>query len=254
MQAMHLTILTGASRGMGLAMAQQLLAANVQLLCISRQTNSALAEQAKATGAALLQWPIDLSEGAAAAAQLGAWLSRQDPSQLASATLINNAGVIPAVVPLRDADATGLAMALRVGLEAPMQLCAAFLGATKTWQVPRKVLNISSGLGRRAMASQSAYCAAKAGMDHLARSIALEEAALPNGARVESLAPGVIDTDMQVQLRAADPSLFSEHARFMALKTQGVLDSPDTAAAKVLRALARPDFGQQPVTDVRDGA
>jgi benzil reductase ((S)-benzoin forming) len=248
----HLTILTGASRGMGLAMAQQLLTADAQLLCISRQTNAALAEQAQRVGALLLQWPLDLSDGAAAAAQLGAWLAAQDPTQLASATLINNAGVIPALVPLRDADMAGLAQALRVGLEAPMQLCAAFLGATKTWQLSRKILNISSGLGRRAMASQAAYCAAKAGMDHFTRCLALDEALQANGARVCSLAPGVIDTDMQVQLRGADLRQFPDHASFVNLQTQGQLSSPADAARKVLAFLAHPSFGSEPVADVRE--
>jgi benzil reductase ((S)-benzoin forming) len=40
----------------------------------------------------------------------------------------------------------------------------------------------------------------------------------------------------------------------VALQTAGALDSPEAAAAKVLRALARPDFGAQPVTDVRERA
>ena len=85
-----------------------------------------------------------------------------------------------------------------------MLMTGAFLHATEHWSVPRKVLNISSGLGRRAMASQTAYCAAKAGMDHFTRCLALEEAIKPAGAKVCSLAPGVIDTDMQVQLRSAN--------------------------------------------------
>ena len=76
-----------------------------------------------------------------------------------------------------------------------MLLSAAFLRASAEWTVPRRVLNISSGLGRRAMASQAGYCAAKAGMDHFTRCLALEQQALPNGARVCSLAPGVIDTE-----------------------------------------------------------
>jgi benzil reductase ((S)-benzoin forming) len=252
MQAMHLTILTGASRGMGLAMAQQLLTEDALLLCISRQTNPTLAEQAQRVGATLLQWPIDLSDGAAAASRLGAWLAEQDPARLASATLINNAGVIPALVPLRDADTGGLALALRVGLEAPLQLCAAFLGATKSWKVPRKVLNISSGLGRRAMSSQAAYCAAKAGMDHFTRCLAMDEALQPNGAKVCSLAPGVIDTNMQVQLRGADVQQFPDQSNFVNLQTQGQLSSPADAARKVLAFLAHPGFGNQPVADVRD--
>ncbi|MDR7308036.1 SDR family NAD(P)-dependent oxidoreductase [Rhodoferax saidenbachensis] len=247
----HLTILTGASRGMGLGLAQQLLAPDALLLCLSRQTNTALAEQAQRVGATLLQWPVDLNDGAAVAAQLGNWLAQQDHAALASATLINNAGVIPALVPLRDADAAGLAQALRVGLEAPMLLTSAFLGATRDWQLPRKVLNISSGLGRRAMASQAAYCAAKAGLDHFTRCLALDEALQANGAKVCALAPGVIDTDMQLQLRSADATQFPDRSSFDGLYSQGQLTSPTEAAQRVLAYLARSDFGSQPVADVR---
>ena len=82
--------------------------------------------------------------------------------------------------------------------------------------------------------------------------MALEQAALPQGARIVSLAPGVIDTDMQVQLRGADPALFPERKRFLGLQAAGQLDSPAQAAAKVLRYLARTDFGSNPVADVRD--
>jgi NAD(P)-dependent dehydrogenase (short-subunit alcohol dehydrogenase family) len=116
------------------------------------------------------------------------------------------------------------------------------------------VLNISSGLGRRAMASSATYCAAKAGMDHLTRCLALEESLLPNGARVLSLAPGVIDTDMQVQLRGADAAAFPDRENFLALQRDGRLSTPEAAAASVLACLERPDFGRQPVGDVREMA
>ncbi|HCX82891.1 MAG: short-chain dehydrogenase [Curvibacter sp. RIFCSPHIGHO2_12_FULL_63_18] len=247
----HLTILTGASRGMGLAMAQQLLQPGALLLCISRQTNTALEQQAHNVGAALLHWPMDLADGAAAAARLHGWLMQQDPATLASATLINNAGVIPPLVPLSESEPAALAQALRVGLEAPMQLSAAFLGATRSWVLPRKVLNISSGLGRRAMASQAAYCAAKAGMDHFTRCVALDEALQANGAKVCSLAPGVIDTDMQRQLRSADAAQFPDLGSFAGLHAQGQLTSPADAARRVLAYLARADFGKDAVGDVR---
>ena len=248
----HLTILTGASRGMGLAMAEQLLAADALLLCISRNTNESLARQAAACGAELLQWQADLSDAAPVAQRLQQWLATQDPQQLASATLINNAGVISERTPLRDAEGHGLARALRVGLEAPMLLCAAFLGATQGWtQVQRKVLNISSGLGRRAMASSSAYCAAKAGMDHFTRCLALEEARQAHGAKVCSLAPGVIATDMQVQLRSASAAQFPDQDTFATLHEKGQLSSPAVAAGRLLAYLNRPDFGSEPVADVR---
>ena len=248
----HLTIITGASRGMGLAMARQLLRSGDTVLCISRTTQTALQQQATDAGTTLLQWTHDLADGASLSTRLQAWLSDRSPTSWASASLINNAGVIPRIGPLSSSDPLDLARALRVGLEAPMQLTAAFLRATESWPGQRKVLNVSSGLGRRAMASQAGYCAAKAGMDHFTRCVALEEALKPQGARVCSLAPGVIDTDMQVQLRAANSADFPDQASFLGLKAHGALTSPDEAARRLLAWLAQPDFGVYPVADVRN--
>lgn len=254
---MHdLVILTGASRGLGLAMARQLLAPGLVLLCLSRNGGEDLAELAVARRATLLHWPVDLAEPAPVADRLARWLGQLDAPSIASATLINNAGVIPRIAPLANCPPGELAQALRVGLEAPMQLTAAFLHATRAWvdsgwQGPRKVLNISSGLGRRPMAAQAPYCAAKAGMDHFTRCCALEEAQYPQGARLVSLAPGVVDTDMQGHLRAGDPGAFPDLQRFLDLKDRGLLSSPDEAASQVLGWLHRPDFGQEAVADVR---
>ena len=247
-----LTILTGASRGMGLAMAEQLLQTGHTLLCISRKTNPSLTTLAEAKGATLIQWTQDLAQGADVSRKLDAWLTSQANAGFTSATLINNAGVIPRITPLSQSDADDLAQALRVGLEAPMQLSAAFLRTTEGWHASRKVLNISSGLGRRPMASQSAYCAAKAGLDHFTRCLALDEALKPNGAKVCALAPGVIDTDMQVHLRGADDALFPDRKGFAGLHQGGQLSSPADAAKSVLAVLSRADFGQNPVADVRD--
>jgi benzil reductase ((S)-benzoin forming) len=254
---LQLTILTGGSRGMGLAMALQSLRPNGHLLCISRHINTQLADEAQRLDATLTQWAQDLADTTGAAQRLEDWLNEQAAQGFASATLINNAGVIPRIGPIDDCPPDDLANALRVGLEAPMQLTAAFLRATGAWvdtgwRGPRKVLNISSGLGRRAMAAQAPYCAAKAGMDHFTRCSALDEAQRPHGARLVSLAPGVIDTDMQSQLRSGDPAAFPDVGPFKDLKSQGQLSTPQDAAASVLAWLDRPDFGSNPVADVRD--
>ena len=248
----HLTILTGASRGMGLAMAEQLIDAGHDLLCISRKHNDSLGLRASAAGRRCEQWPQDLTRPDAAAVKLEAWLAGHDAGAYASVTLINNAGMLPRIAPLAAIPVPDLSDAMRVDLEAPLLLTSAFLRATQSWGAVRKVLNISSGLGRRAMASQAPYCAAKAGMDHFTRCVALEEADRPNGAKLCSLAPGVIDTDMQVQLRSADASQFPDIGNFIGMKDKGALASPTQAAAKVLAFLARPDFGSNPVADVRD--
>ncbi|MDE2399158.1 MAG: SDR family NAD(P)-dependent oxidoreductase [Burkholderiales bacterium] len=240
-----LTIVTGASRGLGLALAEQLLARGDRVLAISRQAPALCHER-------LSVWHADLAEPAAAARQLGAWLQAVGVDGAASVTLINNAGVITPPAPLAQTAAADLARAVRVGLEAPLLLSAAFLKATAGWTRPRRLLMISSGLGRRAMASAAAYCAVKAGLDHLARALALEQALEPNGARVVSIAPGVVDTDMQLQLRSADGAAFPDRANFVGLQAKGLLSSPAAAAASLLARLERADFGSQAIADVRD--
>jgi benzil reductase ((S)-benzoin forming) len=243
---MHLSIVTGSSRGLGLALTEQLLQRGHHVLAIARGDTRPAAPAA----GVLEAWRADLADPAPVAARLGAWLAGQPAVQ--SATLINNAGVTTGPGPLADTPLAELSNAMRVGLESALLLTAAFLKATERWPGPRKVVLVSSGLGRRPMASATAYCAAKAGMDHLARSLALEEALRTNGARVVSLAPGIIDTDMQVQLRSADAAAFPDRDRFLGFKTAGQLDSPASAAAKLLHHLDRADFGSNPVGDVRD--
>jgi len=155
----HLFILTGASRGLGLAMAEQLLAPEHQLLCIARSPNPALTQR----GLPLEQWASDLTEPLPIAARLETWLGGLDAGRFASASLINNAATLSKPGPLEDSDPVGLVQAVRVGLEAPLLLSAAFLHATRDWPGVRRLLHISSGLGRRAMAGSTAYCAVKVG-------------------------------------------------------------------------------------------
>ena len=246
-----LFILTGASRGMGRAMAEQLLQrGEITLLGLSRGVDPALDALAADAGSILLQWPTDLSDPLPAAQRVEEWLGTLHAQAFQSVTLINNAGTVGQPAQLAQADLETLSQALRVGLEAPLLLTSAFLRATRGWNCPRRVLNISSGLGRNALGSQASYCASKAGMDHFSRAVAMEEAG-EGGARIVSLAPGVIDTDMQIALRGADAALFPDRGRFEKLKQDGLLDSPASAAAKVLAWLERPDFGANPIADVR---
>ena len=248
---LHLVIITGASRGLGHAMAQQLLAQpGTDLLTISRHTSPTLAPGG--AGARLEQWALDLAQSEQAATRIEAWLGERDGGRYARASLINNAALVTPPGPSDESDAQALAASLRVGLEAPVLLTAAFLRATRKWGGARRVLNISSGLGRRAMAGSAPYCAVKAGLDNFSRAVALDEARKANGAQVVSLAPGVIDTDMQVQLRAGDPAGFPDRALFVGMHEQGQLASPAAAAAKVLGYLERADFGRNVLADVRD--
>jgi NAD(P)-dependent dehydrogenase (short-subunit alcohol dehydrogenase family) len=244
----EVTILTGASRGLGLGIAELLLERGHRLLTIQRRPNLALDGESGRCE----QWAVDLAEPAPVADRLADWIAALPAAETSALTLINNAALLARPATAAASDPAELAAALRVGLEAPLLLTAAFLRASAAMTVPRKVLNISSGLGRSAMAGSASYCAVKAGLDHLSRAIALEEAGRPNGARICALAPGVIDTDMQLQLRGADAAAFPERQRFVALHDSGQLARPRDAAERILRCLDRADFGANPIGDVRD--
>ncbi len=254
----HLFIITGNSRGLGQAIAQQLISPTHYVVGIARQRSAALDGQFKTPTHRLgEQWEADLATPLTVALQLQLWLQTKAKAQfpsLGSITLINNAAYLVEPDRLGQQSNEDLIRAMDVGLTAPLLLCNAFLNATQDWPIQKRILNISSGLGRRAMAGSVSYCATKAGMDHLSRAIALEQQELKYPASVCSLAPGVIDTDMQVQLRSASPAAFSSQNNFSDLKQKGLLDSPDTAAAKVLAYLARANFGEPVVADVRDPA
>jgi len=241
---MKLFVISGASRGLGAALTAQLLAQGHRVL--------GLARRAAPAAPGLVFWSVDLADPLPVAERLQAWLGQQNAAEFDEVVLINNAGVVTEPGPVQGVPLAQLSSALRVGLEATLLLSAAFLAGTRDWAGQKKIVNISSGLGRRAMAAAAPYCAAKAGMDHLSRAMALDEERRPNGARIVSLAPGIIDTDMQVQLRSADPAKFPDQSRFAAFKAEGQLETAEAVATKVLRYLGRADFGSNPVADVRE--
>jgi NAD(P)-dependent dehydrogenase (short-subunit alcohol dehydrogenase family) len=243
-----LAIVTGASRGLGHALAAALQKPGARLLTMARRGS----DLPPMPQCAHEHWQVDLADTQVLAERLAAWLQALRGAPLRSTVFIHNAAALSTPAPLPDVPLPELAQAVRVNLEAPLLLSAAFLRATAHWPGRRKLLFISSGLGRSAMAGAASYCATKAGLDHLARVLALEEAERPNGARVSSLAPGVIDTDMQVQLRGADAAAFAARQRFLDLQQGGQLLGPGDAARRVLAVLARDDFGAKPVSDVRD--
>jgi benzil reductase ((S)-benzoin forming) len=111
MSAIEHFILTGASRGLGLAMARQLRQRGVRLLTLSRRPEPGL------DGPGVEQWAVDLAQPAEAALRLQAWVAALPRAQVASLTLINNAAGLSTPGPLAASDASELRAALRVGLE-----------------------------------------------------------------------------------------------------------------------------------------
>jgi benzil reductase ((S)-benzoin forming) len=115
----------------------------------------------------------------------------------------------------------------------------------------RRIVNISSGAGRRPISGWSAYCAAKAGLDMASRVVALEARGRGQAVEVTSLAPGVIDTGMQGAVREASAEDFADVERFRRMKAEGALRSPAEVAADILRLEAAGRLGADAVQDLR---
>lgn len=247
-------IITGASRGLGEAFAAQLMTPDNWLLCVSRTRNEALVRQAQSAGVRLDWFECDLaglSADGAADSLLNRMFGGAVP-EVSRIRLINNAGVIDPIGPAHDCKAGDAAHNIAINLTAPMALTAAFLRATQALPADKRVMQISSGAGRHPYAGWSAYCAAKAGLDHFTRCVKLEQDALPHGAKVASVAPGVLDTEMQAQIRKSNADRFPSHSRFVQMYEKGSLVPPRKAAERLLEFLEHPEFGNEPVVDIRD--
>lgn len=235
-------ILTGHSRGLGAAICEELLARNIPVLGIARTHNSAAAQQHPA----FEQVELDLADTSA----LAAWLASGElPQRLLGRTrvlLINNAGLVQPVGPLGTQDPAAVARAVSVNVAAPLMLADAV--AAQTWLAEVRVLHVSSGAGRHPYPGWSVYCATKAALDHHARAAALD--AVPT-LRVCSLAPGVIDTDMQTEIRSSPQERFPLRERFESMKRDGTLASPQECAVKLVAFLLSKDFGKEAVADLR---
>ena len=236
-------IVTGHSRGLGAAIAAELLGRGARVLGLARKGNPVLAA---AYPEALTEVALDLADPAA----LAEWLPglRAHLQGAGPVLLVNNAGTVEPIGPAGTLDPAAIARAAALNVTAPLMLADALIAAT-TGAQDRRILHVSSGAARNAYPGWSLYCATKAALDHHARAVA--EDALP-GLRIESLAPGVIDTDMQAAIRATTEAQFTMRERFVGLKESGGLASPGECARRLVAHLTGPGFGASPVTDLRD--
>ena len=237
-------IVTGHTKGLGAAVARELLERGVGVLGLARGSS---AELAQAYPGLLRQVELDLSDTAALAAWLGGLQLRDYLDGCGTALLVNNAGVVTPVGPLHEQDPAAVIRAVSLNVAAPMALAAAVVRAAADAQT--RILHISSGAGRSAYPGWSVYCATKAALDMHAGAVALDGA---KRVKEVALAPGVIDTGMQAEIRATPEDRFPMRQRFVQMKSEGALASPEDSARAVVDYLLGARFGSKPVDDVRD--
>jgi NAD(P)-dependent dehydrogenase (short-subunit alcohol dehydrogenase family) len=234
-------LITGASRGLGAAAAQAAarLGANVVL---AARTLERLEEQAavvRRLGGEALAVCMDVSREedcrvlvARAVEQFG----RIDG-------LVNNSGVIEPFGPVSEAQAEDWQYNWRVNLLGPVLLTKFALPYLR--QAKGRVINISSGSAENVIGGWGAYSSTKAALNHLSRILAREEADVT----VVALKPGIVDTEMQAQIREKGRDRMAENSYqwLSGLHAQGKLlpvESPGKAIA-CLALFAPPDWSGQ---------
>jgi benzil reductase ((S)-benzoin forming) len=194
----------------------------------------------------LTEWAVDLSDAAAVEAILPALFPRIDADRY---LLINNAGWIGEIKPTGKLQPAAMQRTLQLNLLTPMLLSNAFAQAYGTSLGQKLICNLSSGAASKPLPGWAGYCSSKAGLEMFSKVMDAEwrSAAF----RVFSVAPGIVDTEMQEEIRAAHPEDFPALARFRDYHSEGKLSPAAAVAEKIGFMLSHPNQFPDVVQDVR---
>jgi NAD(P)-dependent dehydrogenase (short-subunit alcohol dehydrogenase family) len=220
-------LVTGAGRGIGRAAALVLAERGARVIATARTREEieAVADEIGRSGGEARAIPADIGDSAAVEALLAA----AGPVDI----LVNNAGIIGPIVPLARSDPAAWLQNIRINLDAVYLATRLALPGMieRGWG---RVVNVSSGAARGSTPSWSAYSSAKAAVETMTRVLALELAG--TGVTANAVRPGVVDTEMQVEIRGTSEAAFGADnlARFRGYKERGVLRPPQEPAALIL--------------------
>jgi benzil reductase ((S)-benzoin forming) len=162
--------------------------------------------------------------------------------------LINNAGILGEVGRLTEIESASINAVFQVNIVAAM-LMTQKLALTENELM---VVNISSGAAKNPIPSWGAYCASKAALDMFSKVFFLEEKERGRSTKVYSIAPGIVDTPMQNQIRKSSSNSFSQVQKFIDFKENQELTNPIVVAEKIDRILALPYSEELLICSVRD--
>ena len=173
-------------------------------------------------------------------------------NQYQKITLINNAGIIGDIKKVENLSNDAISKTIQINLTVPMVMSSCFLSLFKNKSdIIYRIINISSGASNSPYYGWSGYCSSKAGLEMFSKVLAKEEI---NNKNFKSLCikPGVVDTDMQSEIRAASENDFKDVDRFIKLKKKNQLYSPDFSAKKILEIDQKDDYLSGVSIDIRD--
>lgn len=231
--------ITGTSQGIGKAIAEQaLLANNSKVYGFSRTCTI--------THKNYNHLNIDLSQ---VDEVLKVNFTKHSESQ--KVVLINNAGIIGDVKPIGELTNDSIVKVFNLNTICPAILTNKFIKCYKNSDVQIVIINVSSGAGRHSIESWGTYCASKAAVDMFSQVQQAENGFDNPKLKVFSIAPGIVDTNMQQQIRGVDSKDFPHLEKFIGYKTKGQLASTEEVAKKILEVVNKPEMYQDILLDVR---
>lgn len=237
--ASSLFIISGTSRGLGKALAEQLLEKGANVFGISRSQSI---EHPSYTHINLDLSSIEELKN----------LHFPDFSPYSSLALINNAGTLGEVSHFNDLSEDDIISTTHLNFLAPLLLCKRFFEHKSNGSAVKYVLNIGTGAATSPIDGWSLYCSTKAGLLMFTKVIH-EELKIKNGnCKILDLAPGIIDTDMQQNIRNTDPQNFSNVERFRDYYRNGDLQSAEQTAAVLIRNFEMLFDKDQPTDSIRN--
>jgi NAD(P)-dependent dehydrogenase (short-subunit alcohol dehydrogenase family) len=238
MDGRPVTIVTGASRGLGAAIAQAAaqLGAAVVLAARSPGPLERLAVDIETAGGSALAVPADVSQEAGCRAIVQAGLDRFGTIH----ALVHNSGMLEPIAYLSAAEWAAWRSNWAVNVLGPVLLTRLALPALR--ENHGRVITISSGVAERVEPGWGAYSVSKAAVNHFTRILAVEEPAIT----AVVVRPGVVDTGMQAFIREQGQAGMppENHRRYLLLKQQGRLLPPEIPgrALACLALYAPPDL------------
>lgn len=211
MSDQHLTIITGASSGIGAAMAGAATNAGHTVATVSRRPGPG--EHLAADLARPDAW-----------ATVSEWIDglvrRTEWSRV---TLIHNAGTLDPIGFAGEVDHDAYRSNVLLNSASAQVIGDRFIGSAAAAECKAMLMVISSGAGKNPYPGWSSYCAGKAATDMWCRTAGLEQELRGSEISVLSMAPGVVATDMQAMIRDQDEAAFPNVARFHEMHDAGQL-------------------------------
>ncbi|SMG17545.1 benzil reductase ((S)-benzoin forming) [Marivirga sericea] len=237
-----LFIITGASKGIGKGLAEKALKRGAEVRGINR-THSIQHENYKAL-------TYDLSDIPKLTKSLPELFS--DAQKFEEVVLINNAGTLGEIGHLGAIENDSIPHLFDLNVSAPLLLMNQFMKDFKDFSGEKIIINISSGAGKNAVDGWSGYCASKAALDMATKVAAKEVDMDQTGFVIKAIAPGVVDTEMQTQIRSTDEKSFSGVDKFKNLKADNQLSSEAEVAEKYFHFIDNLEQYPDVILDVRD--